>query len=211
MARVSKVERCRKSPGKCGKCGKAIPKGAAYLHWAFRYGGKRIRCVACPRPRPSETTANDKLSQLYTACESVEDAISAFGKSQDVEELRGAVENAAGDVSEVAEAYREAASNIEQYFQSSEQAEQFNQNAEGLDSKADEMETAASELVEFDEDATIKEAEDEVDESEEGDNETIEEGDKAARVKTLVSEKKKEWAEEQVSLVEEFTDIDVEG
>jgi hypothetical protein len=151
MARVATVDKARKSPGKCGKCGQEIPAGAGYRHWSpgFR-GGKRIRCLNCPTPRASETTGNDKLATCYGAGEAVEDALDAFQNDGDIEALRGAVEEAAGQVREAAEMYRESQQNIEDGFQhATSQSDELGEKADNLESKADEMESAASDLEEF--------------------------------------------------------------
>lgn len=50
-ASVHTVKKCRKSPGDCGRCGRTIKKGEPYIHWKFRYGGKRVRCLECPCKR----------------------------------------------------------------------------------------------------------------------------------------------------------------
>jgi len=105
------VKHARGSPGPCEKCVKPIPKGAAYKWIKGRFGPKRVRCDACPDWRLSEKTGSDKLSRLYAARESVEDALAAWDRdSGDVEDLRSALESAAGEASDVAEEYREAAS-----------------------------------------------------------------------------------------------------
>ena len=98
MPRVNSVEKARKSPGTCPKCSKKIEKGASYIHWKFRYGGKRIRCTICPRPRQSELTNSDKLSRCYAAGEASSDAIDSFRKNFDVEVLRQAPDAAATQI-----------------------------------------------------------------------------------------------------------------
>jgi len=75
MPRVTTVKKSRKSPGKCFRCDKTIPKGAGYRWWKFRFGRKVIRCLKCPYPRPSELTRSDKLSRIYEASEAIEEII----------------------------------------------------------------------------------------------------------------------------------------
>jgi hypothetical protein len=60
MPRVNHVKKCRKSHGKCGRCGAKIKKGFAYIWWKFNYGAKYIRCdQPCCRPKPSELTRSE--------------------------------------------------------------------------------------------------------------------------------------------------------
>lgn len=58
MPRVNTVQKCRKSPGTCGRCGTVIAVGQPYKYWAFMVGGrggpKHIRCgkpECAPRPQ----------------------------------------------------------------------------------------------------------------------------------------------------------------
>ena len=94
MARVKTVQKCRKDQAPCGKCGKPIPKGSPYRHFApgFR-ARKRVRCMALAcSPRPSELTGSDKISRCYAAQENVEDAITGWDRetlSDLVEALEG--------------------------------------------------------------------------------------------------------------------------
>lgn len=75
MPKVYSVKKCRKSPGKCGKCGTTIEKGSPYVYWAFMVGGRggptRIRCggKSC-YPRPSELTQSEFWSTVLSLQES---------------------------------------------------------------------------------------------------------------------------------------------
>jgi methyl-accepting chemotaxis protein len=198
MARLTTVEKARTSPGNCGKCGKEIQKGDKYLWWQPFRSSKRLRCGACPRPRPSETATNEKLAKCLEAGESIEDAINEFNKNYDIEDLRSAVESAAETVREAAEMYRESAQNIEDGFQhSTSQSDEYNEKADNLESKADEIESAANSLEEFDEEGAKTEAEEEAKEG----------GKDGPTAEEILKDKKESWAEEQAQNVEEFTDI----
>jgi hypothetical protein len=211
MARVTAVKVAKKSPGSCRKCGKEIPAGAPYIWWSFRYGGKRVRCCACPRPRPSDLTNNDKLSRCYAAGEAIDDAVAKFLNDFDADGLRSSMEEAASDVREVADEYRESAENIESGFNGNRVplCDEMEEKADNLDSKADEIESAASDIEDFDEDRAKEEAEEEA-------GEEVAEGQKddtaiATRAEEILKDKKDEWAQEQASKAEEFTDISPEG
>lgn len=179
-ASVHTVKKCRKSPGECGRCGKKIKKGEPYIHWKFRYGGKRIRCLECPRPRYSELIFSGKLSAIEAAREGIQDAIEAFRGDHDSDSLRSALETAAEDVRQVAEEYRESAQNIEDGFgHSTQQCDDLNERADAVEAGADQIESAAGDLEDFEE------------EVEEGETEEA----KAKR--------KEEWVEEQAGKAEE--------
>lgn len=202
MTKVLTVAKARKSPGSCGRCNKPIEVGAAYIWWAFFRSSKRVRCMTCPRPRQSELSGNEKLSMCYSAGESIEDALNAFRKDGELEDLRSAVEGAAETVREAAEAYRESASNIEEGFQhSTEKSDEMNEKADNLEGKADEIESAASSLEDFDEETETADAGLDIAEAVE---------DRAEKIKKIVEGKKLDWIEEQASNIDEFTDISPE-
>lgn len=173
MSRVNTVAKARKSPGKCGMCGKEIPAGAGYRYWKFRYGGKHLRCMNCPPPKTSELTSNAKISSLLAAQEYAEEAIDKWEKDPgDAESLTSILEECAGSIREVAEEFRESAQAIEDGFQhETEMSAEMNDKGENLDSAADELES--TQIEDFEE------------EGEEGETEEQK------------AERKREWAEEQ--------------
>ena len=79
MPRLNVVNKCRKSPGSCGKCGDKIDKGQPYKWWKFRYGGKRVRCAKpeCA-PKSSDLTQSEFYGTLYGIQEELEAAIEEF-------------------------------------------------------------------------------------------------------------------------------------
>jgi len=215
MPRVNTVKKARKSPGDCPKCSKKIAKGMAYIWWKFRYGGKRIRCASCPRPRQSELTNSDKLSRCYATGEAVGDAIDAFRKDYDEESLRSALESAAEELREVAQEYRDSADNVESGMNGNRMpiCDELEEKADNLEGKADELDDAAANIQEFDEDQAKEEAETEAGEAmaEEG-GDKVEKDDAAfdAKVEEILKEKKDEWADEQVQDAENLTDLSPE-
>ena len=186
MAQVHHVQKARKSPGPCQKCGAKIRKGHSYKWWKFRYGGKRIRCDAetCS-PRPSEyVTSSDKLSRCMGAGEMVEGAIAAFKKDLNLAKLVEEVESAAEEVREVAGEYQESSENMESGLgHETEQSEELAEKSQNLESKADEIEQAAGELRAF------------------------EDWKKTVSDESL----KKLWVQEIEADLQEYTDIDPEG
>jgi DNA repair exonuclease SbcCD ATPase subunit len=214
MPRVTTVQRAKKSPGSCSKCQKAIKTSDSYRWWKPRYGRKHVRCVqpACA-PRASDLTSSDKLSRVYGAGESIEDAIEQFRKDKEIEALKGVLEDAAQELNEVAEEYRESASNIESGFNGNRMpmCDELEEKADNLESKAEEIESAAGDLEDFDEDGAKEEAEAEA----ESELDEFAEGEREEKLEELVEkkvkEKKDEWVEDQASKVEEFTDLDPDG
>lgn len=213
MPRVNDIAKARKSPGACGRCSKPIKAGVGYLWWKFRFGGKRVRCKNCPRPRQSELTNSDKLSRCYAAGEAIQDAIDAFWKDGEIESLRSAMESAAEELQEVSEEYRDSASAVEDGMNNRMPiCDELEEKADNLDGKAQEIEDAASHLEDFEEDAAKVEAEEEASEEmadTEGDK--VDESAYAAKVEEILQAKKKDWTETQAEIAEEFTDLSPEG
>lgn len=181
--RINYVQHALKKGLVCGKCNKPIGHshndkktkkrilGDAYLWIKPRYGGKRIRCVACPF-RDSDLTTSEKLGRVYDARDTARDAISQWD-GEDLQDLRAALEDCINEVREVADEYNESADNIEQSFPNgSPTSEDCREKADALSSWCDEMESVDLE-----------------DREEEDDEETDEEGD--------ADEKRSEWAEAQ--------------
>jgi hypothetical protein len=128
MPRVTYVKKARKDHPAGG-----IKKGDSYYWWKFRYGGKRFSRTP---PRQSQLTNSDKLSRVYAAQESVEDAM---GESALPDDWRGAVEDAANEVREVGEEYQESCDNIRDQFTDSPTADECEEKAEACESVASEM------------------------------------------------------------------------
>lgn len=105
MPRVHTVEKNRKAQ-KCGKCGRKIEINEGYRHWSFRFGGKKTRCLTCPRPRPSELTQSSYKQQAYGAQEGFEDSIYTLERS-DPESFRDAMVELVENVRQTAEDLRD--------------------------------------------------------------------------------------------------------
>ena len=154
MPRINVVKSTRKPQGPCGKCGVEINKGDPYRWIKFRYGGKRVRCMkpTCSF-RQSELVSSDKLSRLYAASETVEDALALWTPNVSIDEMletaqavADAVEEAMSEIEEVAQEYNDSADNIEQYFSYSETAEQCRESAESAESWRDEFDNPLNDL-----------------------------------------------------------------
>lgn len=164
--RVNHVTSARKSPGPCSACRKPIEAGQAYKWIKGRYTAKSIRHETCPDWKASEMTGSDKLSRLYSAKESVEDAINEF--SEDASDLRSALEEAASEAQDVAQEYTDAA---EACAAIRDQCEEYASSAENFGSECD---STAGDIEDFDEDAAREEARGEVTGEEDQDDDATE-------------------------------------
>jgi hypothetical protein len=110
--RVNSVEKARRSPGECGRCGRTITVGMPYRWAKGRYGPKMIRCEGAQcRFKPSDLTTSDKLSRLYAAREGVEEFLQTDFESAD--EVIDALIDAANEVREVADEYSDSANALD--------------------------------------------------------------------------------------------------
>jgi len=104
--------------------------------------------------RQSDLTQSDKLSRVYGAGETIEDAMMSVdvldGEPQEsVDNARllvEAVDEALGEIEEVADEYNESADNIEYEFDYSPTAELCRENAENLESWHSDLDQAKDEL-----------------------------------------------------------------
>jgi len=131
MPRVNAVNKCRKSPGVCGKCGVKIDVGQPYKYWAFMVGGrggpKHIRCgkPECA-PKPADLTQSEFWSAVYSLQETAFDGKTPEDLESQRDEVAGEQEDklsnmpdglqqgASGELlQERADACREAQSNLE--------------------------------------------------------------------------------------------------
>jgi predicted RNase H-like HicB family nuclease len=145
--RVTRVKKARKYQGNCGRCREPLRVGDPYVWWAFRYGGKRKRCVkpGC-YPKASDLTDNSKLVLLYGASEMINDA-----DSSDADSAASTLKEAAEQIKEAAEEYRESATAIEEGFQHpTEQSEEMELSADHYDGEAERIEGIADEIEALD-------------------------------------------------------------
>lgn len=152
MARVTTVEKSRKSPGKCGRCGKVIEAGSRYFHWSNRAPGSRggFKSIRCGDhyPRGSETVGSPYRRAAYGAQEDAEDVLNGEWDFSDLAEaLRSAAETVQ---SECADALNEAADNIEDGFgHETYQSSELRERASAFEEWAQELESAADDIDGF--------------------------------------------------------------
>lgn len=145
MPRVNTIQKCRKSPGPCGRCGKPINPGDPYRYWEFRFGGKHVRCLApeCS-PRPRDLTQSDFWIEVYD----IQDELQAANSPEDVQS--------------VIDRIRDHASEQEDKLTNMPEGLQQAPTGELLQGRADSLEEWASGLESIDE--PDEEAEDQDDE-----------------------------------------------
>ncbi len=136
MARVTTVERARKAPGRCGKCGDEIGVGDAYSHASpgFR-GPKLVRCSkpAC-RFRPSDLTTSN-MAEVYAAQEVAHDDLDGLGDDwETVDDVQQILQTCADEARGVAEQYTEAADAM------GAAGEEHQEKADAIESWCDDLE-----------------------------------------------------------------------
>lgn len=139
MPRVNRVNKARKSQGRCGNCPTLIKVGDPYVWYKFRFGGKYVRCAktAC-YPKASDLTRSEFYSQLY----GIQDAVSNAMANHDVDSLR----SAADDLRTLGEECSEKRSNMPDQLQDSDTGSLLEERASECEDKASELESAADEL-----------------------------------------------------------------
>ncbi|KKN67396.1 hypothetical protein LCGC14_0462600 [marine sediment metagenome] len=83
MARAIFVKKARKNNPVC-------KKGESYYWWKFRFGSKHYSLT---KPRQSQLTQSDFLSQIYGLQETIEDMNIESNFESDVEEIKSELEN----------------------------------------------------------------------------------------------------------------------
>ena len=153
--RITNVKKSQKDPGRCGKCGTELKKGDAYRWIKFRFGGKRIRCTSSEcRFRGSDMTTSDKVSNIFSAGEQIEDKVKELrdnmpdvaveGWSAWLNELADVIAESIGQLEETAEGYEESASNLDEHFPGSQQVDDCNEKAYHCQELAQTLETVES-------------------------------------------------------------------
>jgi uncharacterized phage infection (PIP) family protein YhgE len=181
MPRLHSVAKARTDQGNCLRCSKPIKAGDAYYWFKNRLGRMSIRKVFCKAhpPKASDMTTSDKLSRLYAAQETLEEAIAAASCTSD---LVQALNEAAEQAREVGDGYRDSVSNMPENLQSSSTAQEMEEKADQCEGWADELESTASDIESDEWEAEAKdEVESDSESKDEDDSEpTNEEGDTEA-------------------------------
>lgn len=142
MPRVYYVKKARKAIKSAG-----IKVGDSYYWWKFRYGGKR---VSKTRPRGSQLTQSEKISNARAAAESLEDI--DINDDTTLDELQDLVSDIESTIDEIAEEYRDNISNMPESLQSSPTAEAMEESADQLESWASDVGQCLDSIDEDEED-----------------------------------------------------------
>lgn len=135
MPRVTKVDKCRKSPGKCSKCGAEIKVGSPYVWWQFAYSEKTIRCAspACA-PKPQDLTRSEFWSAIYRIQET------QF-EGDCPSDLESAVEDIKSDLDNLKSETEDKLSNMPDGLQQGSTGEMLQERIDALDSAVSDIES----------------------------------------------------------------------
>lgn len=138
MPRVTRVEKCRHSPGQCGKCSTKIKKGEPYLWWKFRTGGrggsKHVRCAKpeCA-PKASDLTQSEFWGEIY--------AMQEQGITGDTfSDLKDSRDEVANRLTEMADELEEKRNNMPEGLQDGETGNMLQERADACRDAATELE-----------------------------------------------------------------------
>lgn len=177
MARVYTIQKARASKHKrfCCNCRQEVQVGERYRYADLKTGTytstTRIWCFRC-QPKQSQLTVNDRMVQLYTAQEDLQDFLKQFNNGDiEVSDLESAFNDVADSIEEVADSYEESIENMPENLQYSAQADEMREKADSVREWAEllrnidwpEQETDCAECEEEENAACHQEGEDEYD------------------------------------------------
>lgn len=217
MATLERVKSAR-SERTCEKCKATIAKGEPYTWFkvGFRSKHKRVRCSRpqC-QPKESELISSPFLSQAARIREDLQEAIDAFSQNGgSPEDLKSAVEDAAGSFRELGEEAQGSFDNMPEGLQQGETGQMLEQRAQRCEEIADELEGVDFDSAEHDfdslrsdlEEGKVKEVGDALQEEQDPEESH---NDWQARLRDELDEQEQAWRDELVSNVE-GVDCDVE-
>lgn len=134
MPRVNRVDKSRKSPGNCGKCGTEIKAGDPYVWWKFRFGGKHIRCGKSEcGPKPADLTQSEFLSTLYGI------QSQNFEDCESITDLESARDDAVSDLESLRDECEEKRNNMPEQLQDSDSGNLLQGRIDGLQEMIDAL------------------------------------------------------------------------
>ncbi len=142
------TQTARKDHGPCGRCRETIKKGEKYYQWNPYHGAARKNCFR-HYPKASELTSSDKLSRIYAAQETVQEAITGWESVEAVRNIASTITEQAEELRSVGEEYEESASNIEQYFPGGEKVDECRKKSEACSTAADEWDEASGQITDL--------------------------------------------------------------
>jgi hypothetical protein len=139
MPRVTFVKAARKDNPVC-------KKGESYYWWKFRYGGKRYSLT---RPRQSELTQSEFLSQAYALQERLEDLT-----CEDAQELQDELNSIAEEARNLGEEQQDKLYNMPDQLQDGDVGQMLEERYNACEEFASELEDIAQrcdDVIEMDE------------------------------------------------------------
>lgn len=118
-----------------------IAKGDTYYSWTPGFRGRLQRSKN--RPRPSQLTANEKLSRAYSIVEDIEDMVKICTVPQD---LIDCLDTAEVNANEVADEYQESFDNMPEGLQQGDIGQDLEAKASSLQEFAEQCSSASSEI-----------------------------------------------------------------
>jgi len=178
-----------------------IHKGESYFWWQFKNGGKNFSKT---RPKESQLTQSNYLSQLYAIQERIED-ISA----DDSSDLESIVDELKSDIESLKDETEESLSNMPESLQSSPTGELLQERIDALETALSELEDIdLDDYEEPDEDDLREELKDDIDE----DDLNIPDEDEERKnlvTDAMIQEKKQEhldeWIQEKIQEIKEVS------
>lgn len=160
---------------KCSKCGKKIEKGEQYLRFSLtRFHKPEPRCLNC-RPKQSEMTSSDFLSQVWSIDETIQDMTADDVADGCLDDIKSELENLQSET-------EDKVGNMPDNLQSSPVAEMLQNRADSVQEMIDSLDSIE---LEVDEEEIKSEVERDKDDSEEEYQEKVEEAIKEKKEEIL--------------------------
>lgn len=163
-----------------------IAKGESYYWWAFKNGGKHF---SKERPRQSQLTQSNYLSQLYSIQERIEDI-----QVEEAGDIEGIVDELKSDLESLKEETEGSLENMPDSLQSSPTGELLQERIDALDNAISELEGIEIQYEEPEESEIIEELKEE---NGEDDYEPT-----AEEIEERKQEKSQEWIDEKMSEIQ---------
>lgn len=141
----------------CRKCSEPIKAGDEYYEWQHRHAPPSRQHASHGAPRQSELCTG-KMSAVYAAVESIEDAVGNARRMNDISGLADALNNASSEVSQVKEEYEESLGNMPEQLQTSGTGEEIQNKIDELETFISELDDAATDCESFDGELTDMDA-----------------------------------------------------
>lgn len=142
--RVNRVSKCRKSPGKCHKCGCAIKVGDPYRWFQFAFSPKSVRCSKSEcAPTRSDLTRSGFYQSLFGIEDTFNAACGEARSSTDPTIAIQAARDAADELRNLGSECEEKRSNMPESLQDSSSGQLLEERQNECEDKASEFESYA--------------------------------------------------------------------